>query len=265
MQSTEELSQKIIHWLSKHHWQDLAARSKIVSSTIEEIKPFLRSKTPVSESQWQKMLLGHISNTLYNECIENKNGVQQKGFKDLGVYLNRVALSQCQDLETANNATNFTLEIIWQKRQSLNKPSGFLGYAKITLVRELWRLQRKQEQFAKLISIDEPKYDDDQHEQLKSDDSYLPDLQAELDNQLVTLLNAINESKLLTQRDKQVIYWLWLEEWSHREVAEKLTVTIDALNTLLTRLRSKIKKDNRLWALLADYATPKKKNTEDKR
>ena len=265
MQSTEELSQKIIHWLSKHHWQDLAARSKIVSSTIEEIKPFLQSKTPVSESQWQKMLLGHISNTLYNECIENKNGVQQKGFKDLGVYLNRVALSQCQDLETANNATNFTLETIWKKRQSLNKPSGFLGYAKITLVRELWRLQRKQEQFPNIESIDEHvDENDDQYEQIADDDSDSPELQAEFNDRLIILLKAIKESKQLASRDKQVIYWLWLEELTYREIAVKLAVTIDALNTLLTRLRGKIKKDYKLWALLEGYA-PSKKSKEDKR
>lgn len=243
-----ELKTYIEQWLANHAWFGLAERSLLVPNVLTAL-----GTSDILEGECHRVLLRLISESLYAECCSANRDSQELGFGDLAQYLSRIARFKCKTEEMADEAVNNTLLALWQSLASIRQPAAFLGFAKVSLIREIWRLSKLQRGNMPM-SLDAPMGEDEENEaelgDVIADTAPTIEVQVEDNDTDQHLRQAVLASPVLTARDKTVIILMWIEDYSQREVCQILKMKPGALHTLLSRLRDKIPKDLRLMALL---------------
>lgn len=243
----------IEQWLASHAWVNLSERRLLAAQALAQLTTVLQTDSGVNEGECHRMLLQLISTALHTECCSTSRLDQEYGFGDLAQYLLRIARFKSDTDDLAEEAVNTTLLTLWKSRTTIKQPAAFLAYAKISLVREIWRLSRLHRANTS-ISLEEPVGGENDSElgELIPDETLSTEAKIENQDTNQHLRSAIQASELLTARDKAVIILMWIEDYSQSEICQQLNMKPGALYTLLSRLRAKISKDLTLMELLGN-------------
>jgi len=178
--------------------------------------------------------IGNTSKMQDNELVELLKNGSQEAFKELydryKEVVIRVSKKFLKDTDSAEDILHDIFLQVWEKRETLNPELSFSGYlytlTKNTILNEM-RHAKTQASFVQNILMTE-------------DDSTNQTYDKVIENDYAKLLNVIINS--LSPAQKEVYQLSHIQGFTHKEIAERMKISVNTVNVHATLALKKIRK-----------------------